>query len=59
MNDQKIILDLGLINATLTYLGTRPYQEVAQLIQAIQEQAGPQVKLPEAVTAPAEHATAD
>lgn len=59
MNDQKIILELGLINATLTYLGTRPYQEVAQLIHAIQEQTGPQVKLPEAVTAPAAPATAE
>lgn len=53
MNDQKIALTLPLLNAVLQYLGTRPYQESAQLIQAIQEQAIPQMPMPEAAQAPA------
>jgi hypothetical protein len=43
MEDVKIQLNLALINGILGYLGTRPYGEVFQLIQSIQEQAGPQV----------------
>jgi hypothetical protein len=46
MNDQKIALTLPLVNAVLQYLGTKPYQETAQLIQAIQEQAIPQMPVP-------------
>ena len=48
MNDQKIELSLGLINGILQYLGSKPYQETFQLIQAIQEQAIPQMPMPEA-----------
>lgn len=47
MNDQKIELSLSLINGIMQYLGTRPYQEVFPLISAIQEQATPQIKVPE------------
>lgn len=43
MNDQKIELSLSLVNAVLQYLGTRPYAEIFQLVQAIQAQAAPQV----------------
>ena len=43
MEDIKIQLNLSLINWILGYLGNRPYGEVYQLIQALQEQAGPQV----------------
>jgi hypothetical protein len=39
-------LSIELANQILGYLGTRPYQEVFQLIQAIQEAAKP--KEPEA-----------
>jgi hypothetical protein len=39
-------LPIELANQILGYLGTRPYQEVFQLIQAIQEAAKP--KEPEA-----------
>lgn len=46
MNDHKIELTLGLINGILQYLGTRPYQEVFPLVQAIQEQATPQIPMP-------------
>ena len=48
MNDQKIELTLPLLNAVLQFLGTKPYQETFQLIQAIQEQAIPQMPMPEA-----------
>ena len=57
MNDQKIELSLGLINGILQYLGSKPYQETFQLIQAIQEQAIPQMPMPAAAqpeAAPAE-----
>ena len=47
MNDKKIELSLNLINGILQYLGTRPYQEVFPLIQTIQEQAIPQMPMPE------------
>lgn len=57
MNAQKIELSLNLVNGILQYLGTRPYQETYQLIQAIQEQAIPQMPMPAAAqpeAAPAE-----
>ena len=47
MQDQDITLKLSLLNGVLNYLGTRPYGEVAPIIQAIQEQAASQVKMPE------------
>jgi hypothetical protein len=37
-------ISVNLMNAVLQYLGARPYQEVFQLIQAIQEAAKPKVK---------------
>ena len=45
MNDQDITLKLSLINGILQYLGTRPYGEVFQIVQAIQEQASSQVQV--------------
>lgn len=47
VNENKIELTLGLVNAILQYLGTRPYAEVADMIQAIREQAIPQVPVPQ------------
>ena len=47
MNEQNITLSLNLVNGVLQYLGTRPYGEVFQLVQTIQEQAIPQIKVPE------------
>ena len=47
MNDQEISLKLSLINGILGYLGTRPYQEVFALVQELQTQAVPQVKIPD------------
>jgi hypothetical protein len=57
MNDQKIELSLNLVNAVLQYLGTKPFQEVFQLVQAVQEQAIPQMPMPAA--AQPEAATAE
>ena len=37
----KLNMDIETVNQILGYLGTRPYQEVYQLIQAIQEAAKP------------------
>ena len=37
----KIEISIQLINSDLTYLGTKPYQEVAPLIEAIQAEAMP------------------
>jgi hypothetical protein len=37
----KLHIDIETINQVLGYLGTRPYQEVYALIQAIQEAAKP------------------
>jgi hypothetical protein len=39
----KLHLDIEVVNQVLGYLGTRPYQEVYSLIQAIQEAAKPPV----------------
>lgn len=42
MNDIK--LSTQLVNAILQYLGTKPYQEVFQLIEAIQKEAQAQTE---------------
>jgi len=36
---EKINLSVQLLNSIMGYLGTRPYQEVFQLIEAIQKEA--------------------
>ena len=36
---EKITLSTNLINAILQYLGTRPYADVFQLVEAIQKEA--------------------
>ena len=41
---KTISLQVELVNAILQYLGQRPFQEVNQLINGIQSEAGPQVK---------------
>jgi len=47
MNEQNITLSLNLVNGMLQYLGTRPYGEVFQLVQAIQAAAIPQLPIEE------------
>ena len=43
MNEQ-ITLSTQLVNAIIGYLGTRPYQEVFQMVQALQHEAANQPK---------------
>lgn len=47
---EKIELSVTVVNAVLGYLGTQPYQSVAQLINAIQQEASPQVPAAEVAT---------
>jgi hypothetical protein len=39
MEKQKVTIELDLLNATLDYLGKRPFEEVQGLIYALQQQA--------------------
>jgi hypothetical protein len=39
--NEKISIDVSVLNAVLGYLGSRPYQEVFQLINAIQDAVKP------------------
>ena len=41
---EKITLSTQLINAVMGYLGTRPYQEVFQLIDSLQTEAKNQIQ---------------
>jgi hypothetical protein len=43
MND-KLSLSVNLLNSVLAYLGSRPYQEVFQLIDTLQKEAKEQLK---------------
>lgn len=36
---EKLIISTQLLNQIIGYLGTRPFQEVHQLIQALQDEA--------------------
>lgn len=40
---QNVTLSVELVNNILSYLGTKPFMEVAGLITKIQAEAGPQV----------------
>jgi hypothetical protein len=40
----KIEISLDVVNKMLAYLGTRPYQEVFQIIQSVQKEAEEQMK---------------
>jgi len=41
---KHIALSTDLVNIVLQYLGTRPFQEVNQIINGIQAEAGPQIQ---------------
>lgn len=47
MND-KVEISTQLLNVIVGYLGTRPYQEVFQMIQAIQNEAAKKPETPPA-----------
>lgn len=40
---EKIELSLNIVNAVLSYLGRQPFEQVAPLINAIQQEASPQI----------------
>jgi len=44
---EKLFISVNLVNAVLQYLGTQPYQNVYQLIEALQKEAKEQPKEPE------------
>ena len=46
---QSVTIDINLANAVLSYLATRPYNEVAGLISEFQKQAQGSQPEPEAV----------
>jgi len=48
---QPITLSLDLVNAILQYMGTRPYNEVFQIVNAINQVGIPQVQALQAQTA--------
>jgi hypothetical protein len=58
MHEQKTIaLSLDLVNGVLQYLGTQPFKDVFQLVNAIQQQAQGQLGSPdEAAQAPSDAA---
>jgi hypothetical protein len=41
---EKITLSVNLVNQVLGYLGSRPYQEVFQIVEAVQKEAQNQPK---------------
>jgi hypothetical protein len=49
---ENLQISTQLLNGILAYLGTRPYQEVFQLVSAIQQEAQPQVKKEEPESVP-------
>ena len=50
---EKIALSTELVNAILQYLGSRPFVEVAQLINGIQQEAQGQIAPAASAEAPA------
>ena len=53
MSEQKtVVLPLELVNAVFQYLGTKPFQEVHQLVGAIQQAVQPQLGAPNEANAP-------
>lgn len=46
MNDE-VKVSLQLVNGILQYLGTRPYGEVFQIVNAIHAEVQPQIPMPE------------
>ena len=48
----KLSLSINLVNQVMGYLGTRPYQEVFQLVDAMQAEAKAQAPAPAPTDAP-------
>jgi hypothetical protein len=47
---EKIELSINVVNAVLTYLGKQSFEQVAPLINAIQQEASPQIPAPAVVS---------
>ena len=45
--NEDVKVSLQLVNGILQYLGTRPYGEVFQIVNAIHAEVQPQVPMPE------------
>jgi hypothetical protein len=58
MNEQPVIkleLPLHYVNTIMASLGKAPYEAVADVVQAIREQAVPQLKVPDVSVEPNEN----
>jgi hypothetical protein len=45
--NEDVKVSLQLVNGILQYLGTRPYGEVFQIVNAIHAEVQPQIQVPE------------
>lgn len=45
--NEEVKVTLQLVNGILQYLGTRPYGEVFQIVNAIHAEVQPQIPMPE------------
>jgi hypothetical protein len=45
--NEDVKISLQLVNGILQYLGTRPYGEVFQIVNAIHAEVQPQIPMPE------------
>ena len=45
--NEEVKVSLQLVNGILQYLGTRPYGEVFQIVNAIHGEVQPQIPMPE------------
>ncbi len=45
--NENVKVSLQLVNGILQYLGTRPYGEVFQIVNAIHAEVQPQIPMPE------------
>ena len=45
--NEEVKVSLQLMNGILQYLGTKPYGEVFQIVNAVQAEVQPQIPMPE------------
>ena len=45
--NEEVKMSLQLVNGILQYLGTRPYGEVFQIVNAVHAEVQPQIPMPE------------
>lgn len=54
--NEEVKISLQLVNGILQYLGTRPYGEVFQIVNAIHGEVQPQIPMPQVAGAPSDEA---